>query len=123
MATLSARGYSEEQVDAIEGIVEGSMYLESKSDFIRVTSEYALFTNVEDYEPSVDNFDLKVQELGLHSLDYDELDYFDFLTTVHSMSEDPEVSDTEFRETVKDMAENALEENFEDTSYVFQRLE
>lgn len=123
MTTLSARNYSEEQVEVIEGIVEDSRYLDSKSDFIRVTSEYALFKNVEGYEPAVDNFDLKVQDLGLHSLDYDELDYFDVLTAVHSLTEDPEISDEECREMLNEMTEERLREDFEGSIYVSQHLE
>ena len=123
MTTLSARNYSNEQIEAIEGIVDGSEYLDSKSDCIRVTSEYALFKNIEDYEPVVEDFESKVEELGLETLEYEELDYFDALITVHSMTEDPELSDAECREKLGQMAEERLQEDFEGTAYVTQRLE
>lgn len=123
MPTLSARNYSEEQIDAIEGIVDDSNYLDSKSDFIRVTSEYALFKNIDGYEPTVDNFSNKVEELGLETLEYDEMDYFDVLTTVHSLTEDSEIDDEECRERLNQVSEEMLLEDFEDTAYVAQRLE
>ncbi|MFT4892451.1 MAG: hypothetical protein ACI8Z7_000226 [Candidatus Nanohaloarchaea archaeon] len=121
--TLSARGYSEEEVRIIENIVEDSDYLGSKSDFIRTTSQYAVAKNLESFEPTVDNFEEKIDELGLDQLSFDKLNYFDTLTSAYTLAEDPDITDGEYRNMMGELAERRLKEDFPDSSLTENLLE
>lgn len=115
--TLSARGYSDEEIEQIENIVEGAEYLDSKSDFLRTASQYALSQAVEGFKPDIDNFEEKVSELGLDYLNIDSTGYFDLATTAYTLSEDPEVTDAEYREIIGKLAGEKLEEDFAGTGF------
>jgi hypothetical protein len=109
--------YSDQAVDNIENIIDNSSVLEDQSDFFRTITDYTINQQNSDYNPVVENFERKVQELGLNELSDNALTHFDFAVTVHTVLKDGDLNSNEKIEYLTELTENEILSEFPSTDY------
>ncbi|WEL23976.1 hypothetical protein [Candidatus Nanohalovita haloferacivicina] len=109
--------HSDKAFQQIENIVEDSAVLENKSDFYQTVTDYALVKATEgEYKTNIDNFDAKVEELGLNQLSSKGLEHFDFAATVYHVARDDSKPADERMDYLQKISREEIQQYFPDTN-------
>ncbi len=109
--------YSHKAVENIENIIDNSSVLKNQSDFFRTITDYTIKQHNSDYNPVVENFEGKAQELGLYELSDNALNHFDFTVTVHTVLKDGDLNSDEKVEYLTELTENEILSEFPSMDY------